>query len=177
MTSIGHELLDVPIDKMIGAMANAIGDAQMKLDQTSIALARMMSGSNESDRVSFGSKRLSLFELGLSPSFYQFVDTLIEVKMSISLSRTRTSSTGTAASGQGMTIGLRPGEYRYSARGSSVNAVYASKYPYSAEGASLLRTKLAPVPAPGIFEDRIRAMIEQDTAFRVQQPDALLLEG
>ncbi len=42
---------------------------------------------------------------------------------------------------------------------SSVSASYSAKYQYSAEGSSLMRTKLVPVPPPAILEERIRAMI------------------
>jgi hypothetical protein len=41
-----------------------------------------------------------------------------------------------------------------------VDATYSAKYSYSAEGASLLRTKLVPVPPPAVLEERIRGFIE-----------------
>ena len=44
---------------------------------------------------------------------------------------------------------------------SSVSASYASKYSYSAEGSSLIRTKLVPVPSPAILEERIRNLVEK----------------
>ena len=43
---------------------------------------------------------------------------------------------------------------------STVYAAYSSKYSYSAEGSSLLRTKLVPVPPPTVLEERIRKLIE-----------------
>jgi hypothetical protein len=49
-------------------------------------------------------------------------------------------------------------------RVSTVSASYSAKYQYSAEGSSLMRTKLVPVPAPAILEERIRAMIAASTA-------------
>jgi hypothetical protein len=42
----------------------------------------------------------------------------------------------------------------------SVNATYSNKYSYTAEGSSLLRTKLTPVPPPAILEERIRQLME-----------------
>ena len=43
---------------------------------------------------------------------------------------------------------------------STVNSTYSSKYSYSEEGSSLLRTKLVPIPPPAILEERIRALME-----------------
>ncbi|WVM90436.1 hypothetical protein UMZ34_09950 [Halopseudomonas pachastrellae] len=51
-----------------------------------------------------------------------------------------------------------------------MDASYASKYSYSAEGSSLLRTKLSPVPPPPILEERIRAMMEEAEARRQPAP-------
>jgi len=47
-----------------------------------------------------------------------------------------------------------------------VDASYSSKYSYSAEGSSLLRTKLATVPPPTILEERIRSMMDAADARR-----------
>lgn len=150
MASIGQELLDVPINEMIKSMAEGIADAQYRLDRTSIQIAQMMSGVNEDDRVYFGKKKYSLLELGFTPTFYQFVDTLIEVKISISMKRTAEFSSSAGAS------------VSYRSYSASVNASYSNKYSYSVEGSSLLRTKLVPVPPPSILEERIRAMIEEE---------------
>ncbi|NUM46517.1 MAG: hypothetical protein HUU38_17575 [Anaerolineales bacterium] len=150
MASIGQELLDVPIDDMIRSMAEGIADAQYRLDRTSIQIAQMMSGVNEEDRVFFGKRKYSLLELGFTPTFYQFVDTLIEVKISISMKSTSEYSTTAGRS------------VKISAYSASVNASYANKYSYSVEGSSLLRTKLVPVPPPSILEERIRALIEEE---------------
>ena len=43
---------------------------------------------------------------------------------------------------------------------STVSAAFASKYQYSAEGSSLLRTKLVPVPPPAILQERMRRLAE-----------------
>ena len=40
-----------------------------------------------------------------------------------------------------------------------VSASFSSKYQYSAEGSSLMRTKLVPIPPPALLEERIRALI------------------
>jgi hypothetical protein len=105
----------------------------------------------------------SLLELGFTPTFYQFVDTMIELKMSISMSRETNvsrSSTTVNASVKG-SVGFFSATAKM--RVSTVSASYSAKYQYSAEGSSLMRTKLVPVPAPAILEERIRAMIAAST--------------
>ncbi|QTA84014.1 hypothetical protein [Desulfonema magnum] len=146
MPNIGKQLLDVPLDEMIKSMGEGIAEAQYRLDQTSLRIAQMMSGTNDADRVNFGNKRYSLLELGFTPTFYQFIDSVIEVKMSITMTTTSSSSGGT----------------KYQARAVTVNASYSNRYQYSVEGCSLLRTKLVTVPPPGILEERIRELIETE---------------
>lgn len=158
--SLADELTSVRIDEMIGSLGRGVARAQYDLDLTSIRIARIMSGVDEKDRVALGRKTYSLLELGLTPTFYQFVDSLIEVKISITVtsstdrSETRTqASAGLAWDGEGV-----------SARVSSVNASYSSKYQYSAEGSSLVRTKLVPVPAPALLSQRILALANEAPA-------------
>ncbi|MEH6354916.1 MAG: hypothetical protein V7760_02670 [Marinobacter sp.] len=122
--------------------------------------------------------RLSMMELGFTPTFYQFIDTIIEVKIAIKMTRTRessrtvsnasrdSSSSSDRAKRGGGIFGLFGGKRSRSYSGKSsvqttqVDATYSSKYSYSAEGASLLRTKLVPVPPPAILEERIRGFVD-----------------
>jgi hypothetical protein len=122
--------------------------------------------------------RLSMMELGFTPTFYQFVDTIIEVKIAIRITRERefsrttsNASRDTSSSGektkrggvlQGLLGGRRSSGYRSDRKvqTTQVDATYSSKYSYSAEGASLLRTKLVPVPPPAILTERIRGFME-----------------
>lgn len=127
--------------------------------------------------------RVSMLELGFTPAFYQFVDTIIEVKIAIKITRTRsftrtTKDTERETENTSERSRRRPGFFsaifsssnRRSSESkntskvqtSQVDASYSSKYSYSAEGASLLRTKLSPVPPPPILEERIRAIIDDE---------------
>jgi|SRR5262245_5070045 len=166
--SIGQELLDVPFAEMVTSLGLAIARAQFELDRTSLQIAKIMAGQefetlNEegetvTDRVQveFGGETLSMLELGFTPSFYHFTDTIIEVKISIKMATERTSSfsrfSGSFHSGFAI--------FYAGASVSTVSASYATKFNYSAEGSSLLRTKIAPIPPPPILEQRIRALIE-----------------
>ena len=240
-TSVGQELLDVPMGDMIRDMAFAIAEAQIKLDENSINVAEMMGGIRTTvtetpegeehvevhdSRVFFGRetvtkaeavailnsnadpktiqsvkgelesgdytgggedpyvvkegvanqtitipRRMSMMELGFTPTFYQFVDTIIEVKMSIKFTqeveRGRTTSDRSRDSSMegkasfSFRRGLSAGGSR-KVNTSQVNASYSQKYSYSAEGSSLLRTKLVPIPPPSVLEERIQRMMDNE---------------
>jgi len=177
---IGQELLDVPFPDMIKSMGLAIAEAQYALDEAGIRLAQMMSGRYEIETldpvtgavssethealVTFDGEQMSLLELGFTPTFYQFVDTLIEVKISISMSTetgfSHSRKTFSASAFGGGYLGFGGGKMKATA----VSARYASKFQYSAEGSSLLRTKLVPVPSPAVLEERIRGILEKRKA-------------
>jgi hypothetical protein len=170
---IGQQLLDVPFPEMIRSMGLAIAEAQYELDLVGIRLAQMMSGSYEVEdpedpsktitktaKVKFGEQELSLLELGFTPTFYQFVDTIIEVKVSMSMTYERSYS----RTSTDVNISAIGGFFLFGGgakmKVSTVSASYANKFQYSAEGASLMRTKLVPVPAPAVLEERIRRALD-----------------
>ncbi|WP_343637216.1 hypothetical protein [Fluviicola sp.] len=111
-------------------------------------------------------RRISMLECGFTPTFYQFVDTIIEVKISI-----KYTQEGTAESSGSVTVqspvkrigkGLKKLKNGKTVQIAQVNAAYSQKYSYSAEGSSLLRTKLVPLPPPSILEERIQRMINEE---------------
>ncbi len=161
VVSIGAELSSVHLDEMIGSFGRGIAKAQYELDLTSIRIATAMSGVDEGDRVALGAKSYSLLELGLTPTFYQFVDSVIEAKVSISMRRTETTRRSEAKASVGLDWG---GIMNTRASATAVNASYARKYDYSAEGSSVLRTKLVPVPPPTLFSQRVRALLDEREA-------------
>ena len=177
--SIGQDLLNVPFPEMVKSMGVGIAQAQYELDLTSMKIARLMGGydieedengnssttGERTNLVKIGPKdddEYSLLELGFTPTFYQFVDTLIEVKMSISMSR-ETTRVKKIKSGQvNMSGKLGFFSAKASVNASSVSASFSSKYQYSAEGSSLMRTKLVTVPPPPMLEERIRQILDRD---------------
>ncbi len=189
--SIGQDLLNVPMGDMIRQMAFAIADSQYELDLSSVHIAEIMGGlvvkrdennipirrgdgdlDLEDTRVFFGRskddagksipEKLSLLELGFTPTFYQFVDTLIEVKIAIKISSEREYERKTSGTVKRRSLSVGRGRINYSVTTTPVDATYSSKYSYSAEGSSLLRTKLQPVPPPAILEERIREQLEMN---------------
>lgn len=185
MPEIGQELLNVPMGDMIREMALAIAEAQLELDKSSMLVAELMSGKvllRDKDgnveldpstrqpvevdtKVAFGGSPASMMELGFAPTFYQFVDTIIEVKIAIKMTESRTSTVTTKEQRRTLpsvrALFKRPGAAQ--AVVSTVDASYTRKYDYSAEGSSLLRTKLVPIPPPAVFEERVRALAAQKT--------------
>ncbi|MCL4102508.1 MULTISPECIES: hypothetical protein [unclassified Fibrobacter] len=152
--SIGKDLLNVPFGDMVMQLANAIAEGQFKMDMASCKIAKLMGDvetcgieiPNFGDSLT-GSETVSLIGAGFQPTFYQFTDTIIEVKISIST----TMSVETSAS-VGFTCSC-----------ASVNASFSAKYSYSAEGSSLIRTKITPVP-PNAFMSKLldlKAQLEQ----------------
>ncbi|NOJ97445.1 hypothetical protein D7W82_20450 [Corallococcus sp. CA049B] len=179
MPNVGQELLNVPMGDMIREMATAIAEAQLELDKSGMLVAEMMSGEallRDADgniqldgsgkpirvdtKVSFAGTPSSMMELGFAPNFYQFVDTIIEVKIAIKMTESTESKVAmqsTTRTAGGLRLFKRGGAPQ--AVVTTVDASYTRKYDYSVEGSSLLRTKLVPVPPPALFEERVRALI------------------
>jgi hypothetical protein len=106
---------------------------------------------------------MSLMQAGLLPTFYQFTESLIEVKISISHRSSSSSEFEAGASTEVTTEAeAHGGLFGFGASGSvsttfaaHVNYKSSSTYSYTAEGSSLLRTTLKPVPPPARLVPRI----------------------
>lgn len=177
---IGQELSNVPFSELVSNLGLAIAEAQFAMDETGIRLAQMMGGEYEvtetnpvtgqttsetkKSLVKFDGQELSMLELGFTPTFYQFTEATIEIKISISFSQTteyeRTRSTRTVSA---VYTSFFIGAYGR-VKATSVSARYANQFNYSAEGSSLMRAKIMPIPAPAVLEERIRAIVERNAA-------------
>lgn len=83
--------------------------------------------------------KTTLLQAGLLPTFYQFTEALIEVKLSVTLREAGTTQTAP-----------RPGFLKRSvmAYAAPINFRNASTYTHTTEGSSLLRITMKPVPPP-----------------------------
>ena len=135
-------------------LANAIAEGQYKMDMASCKIAKLMGDKTKCpveipnfEGGTMGSETVSLIGAGFQPSFYQFTDTIIEVKISISMCRSTEISTST----------------RFKCLCASVSASFAAKYSYSCEGSSLIRTKITPVPPSSFMQALLdlKAQMEQ----------------
>lgn len=158
MEEFGKDLIHVPFGELISSVAMGIADAQFRLDQSSMNVAEMMSGQKLvrdingnpikvikdgretfeaiDSRVYFGNDKLSMIELGFVPNFYHFVDTVINMKVTFKISKT--------------------GE-EYKVYTAPVDGHYASSYNFDVNFSASVTTKLVPIPAPTILEERIRS--------------------
>lgn len=187
--SVGNAVTSVPIGEMVRAIAMAVADAQFALDKTSMMAAEFMSGHRplrdaqtgkyllddeqkplvESSLVQFGytldpdgqrvPNMVSMMELGFVPTFYQFVDTVIEVKLALRVQQALppinpdTGDVMGPAGGRprgGVTVASAP-----------VDAGYAAAYNFNLELASVFKTKLVCVPPPAALEERLRELVRQ----------------
>ena len=189
--SVGQDLLDVPFPEMVTKMALAIAEGQMALDMNSIDVAQVLATTklpadsvivaiketvNEAGEITateplYNKTEMPLLVYGLNATFYEFTETIIEVKMSITLRTERSAEREfgreftfqnktdikTKFSAGGGLLGSLFGAPKVSgsirntttvAYASTYNAKYSQKYSYTAEGTSLLRTTLRPVPPP-----------------------------
>ena len=98
---------------------------------------------------------MSMYQAGLSPTFYQFTEASIEVRLSITMREDRESGSVQRSQNQGQEYG---GWWAYGnsrAYAQSVDFRTANKYSYGAQGASVLRATLRPVPPPARLEPTV----------------------
>jgi hypothetical protein len=194
--NVGQELLNVPFPEMIQQLALAIAEGQLALDMNSIDVARALAtttlpansvvvamqetvdedGNVTKSEPVFNAAELSLLAFGLNPTFYQFTESIIEVKMEITMRLERTFETSTSRTfkfenkttvdAKAQTGGIAAklfGKASVSAKNTTtvaysttMNARYTNKYSVEAHGTSLLRTTLNPVPPPERSVPRFR---------------------
>jgi hypothetical protein len=178
----GHEYMKPKEALLYAAMDDAMtGTKSADHDSLHALYEKILEGNTDDELEVRVPTRVSMLELGFTPNFYQFVDTIIEVKIAIKITRersyTRTKSNSKTNKNtqksrkHGGIFGAVFGGKSQRNTGSQVStsqvdATYSSKYSYSAEGASLLRTKLSPVPPPPILEERIRNLMEMEQSRR-----------
>lgn len=172
MADIGKELLNAPFPQLVRTLGVGIAEAQYALDRVSIKIAQLMAGFKVMDngtlerdetaliKLREGDPGVSLLSLGFTPTFYQFVETYIELKLAISMKTETEASIETSVGG----VAWSP----FGVVAASVNASYSQKYQYEANGSSEMRTKLVTVPAPAMFESRLKQLMDETEIARVQ---------
>jgi hypothetical protein len=148
---IGTELLAVPFPLMVTAMGMAIAESQAELDRQSIkSLRRLNTVSISLPKLDGnGEEDFSALALGFLPTFYQYQETVIEVKITLNYGYTAEQDISGSAE-----LDLR-------VFASSYNASYSQKYEYKAEGTSTIRTKLTPAPPPAALQAYINKLISK----------------
>lgn len=155
MASVGQELLDVPLPDMVAKLALGVAEAQRSLDTNSVATAQALADTTidvvpvitqiiaADGSVTFANAdtiEMSLMQVGLNPTFYQFSEASIEVTMDI---KTTTSTETNIKVGIEAKVGFAC--WSASAR---VDVSHNRKFGKEVHGTSRLFTKLVPVPPP-----------------------------
>ena len=155
MASVGQELLDVPLPEMVLKLALGIAEAQKALDENSVETAKALAETEipivmavtqtiaADGSVSFDSADpidVSLIQIGLLPTFYQFSEATIEVTMDIKTTTSRETN---------IKVGVKAkvGFAMWSAS-VSIDVSHNRKFGKTVQGTSRLVTKLVPVPPP-----------------------------
>src|SRR5262245_61839095 len=79
---VGTALVSIPLHKIILELAKGIAWGQYELDKAGVDIAKMM---GVPGTVNIGDEKLSMLDAGFIPSFYHFVDTLLEIKMEVKI--------------------------------------------------------------------------------------------
>lgn len=180
--NVGNALASVRIDQMILNLAKGIAWGQYELDKVGVDITKMMGAPGT---VSIGGDQISMLEAGFTPSFYHFVDTILEMKMEVNIREESSSSTAVkntvsgSASRSASASFSASGSYnagffkaKMSASGSvstkstsaysnTVDSKHAQKFSQDLSASSLMRTKLVPIPPPEILVERIKILLEK----------------
>ncbi len=153
--SVGQELLDVPLPDMVLKLALGIAEAQKALDENSVETAKALADTEmplvmgvtqtiaADGTVSYTNAppvNVSLIQVGLMPTFYQFAEASIEVTMDIKT---------TTAIETNIKVGTKA-KAGFACWSASVS-VYVShnrKFGKEVRGTSRLLTRMVPVPPP-----------------------------
>jgi hypothetical protein len=155
MAGVGQELLAVPLPEMVMKLGLGIAEAQRALDENSVETASMLADTKVDlvlgvtqtiaadgtvSYVNADPVEVSLLQIGLLPTFYQFSEATIEVTMDIKTTSSRETNVKVSAKAK---VG-------FACWSASVNTEVSHNRKFGKEvrGTSRLFTKMVPVPPP-----------------------------
>ncbi len=145
VTSLPRTLLQAPLPDIVQRLGLAIAEAQLALDQSSIALARELIDTTL--ELTPGDPR-SLLALGFTPTFYAFTEATVEARLAFTMSEETDLSVSASL---GVDI---------KCFAATVDATYSRKFSFEATGSSSVIARLATVPAPAAFLDLLSEVAE-----------------
>ncbi len=155
MAGVGQELLAVPLPEMVLKLGLGIAEAQRALDENSVSTAKMLAdttiplvmavtqtidANGVSSFANTPAVNVSLLQIGLLPTFYQFSEATIEVTMDIKTTTSQETNIKVSAS-------AKVGFACWSAS-VNVDVSHNRKFGKEVHGTSRLFTKMVPVPPP-----------------------------
>lgn len=180
--AVGNAMASVRIDQMILNLAKGIAWGQYELDKVGVEITRMM---GVPGTVSIGGEQLSMLDAGFIPSFYHFVDTILEIKMEVNIREEQSTSIAIKESVSRSAemksygeVGVKAkadffvgsveasAKAGFEAKSSSaysrtLDASHAQKFSQDLSATSLMRTKIVPVPPPELLVERIKILLER----------------
>jgi len=182
--AVGNALTSVSVENMILDMAKGIAWGQYELDKVGVKVTKMMGAPGT---VSIGGENLSMLEAGFIPSFYHFVDTILELKMEVKIREEERDELKTSEKTENRTeaevyasvhgkysspgkklIGGFEGGFKagFKAKTSNaytktVDATHSQQFSQELNASSLMRTKLVPKPAPDMLVERIKMLVDK----------------
>ena len=179
---VGNALTSVRIDQMILNLAKGIAWGQYDLDKVGVDITKMMGAPGT---VNIGGEQISMLEAGFLPSFYHFVDTILELKMEVNIREEQSSSRGFKETTQrsfeteaGAEVGFKAkagiaiasaevsAKAHWKTKSSSaysrtVDARHSQTFSQDLSATSLMRTKIVPVPPPELLVERVKILLER----------------
>jgi hypothetical protein len=179
---VGNAMASVRIDQMILNLAKGIAWGQYELDKVGVDITKMM---GVPGTVSIGGENISMLEAGFIPSFYHFVDTILELKMEVHIREEQSTHMNYKDTMEkkmeveaGVEVSTKAKAKIYvadveaevkahwkqkasSAYSRSVDAGHSQKFSQDLSATSLMRTKIVPVPPPEILVERIKILLEK----------------
>lgn len=148
MSELTQSTDSLDLSGMVASLGLGLARAQHALDLASLQSAVLLA----EQRAAFLGERLSLLELGFAPTFYKFAETTLEARVAFTITREQAQDLSSSSSSQDaearLGLGLHGLTVGAAAKVSSVDARFASRYGYHAEGAAVLSTRLMPLPPP-----------------------------
>jgi len=159
MASVGQELLDVPLPEMVLKLGLGVAEAQRALDENSVETAKLLADTTvpivlavtqtiaADGSVSFAQAPpvdVSLLQIGLMPTFYQFAEATIEVTMDIKTTLSRETNIK-------VSYKAKVGFAMWSAS-VKTDVSHNRKFGKEVRGTSRLVTRMVPVPPPARLE-------------------------
>ena len=155
MAGVGQELLAVPLPEMVMKLGLGIAEAQRALDENSVETAQLLADTTvplvlavtqtiaADGTVSFTNAApvdVSLLQIGLLPTFYQFSEATIDVTMDIKTTSSRETN---------IKVGVKA-KVGFACWSASVSTEvkHNRKFGKEVRGTSHLITKMVPVPPP-----------------------------
>ncbi len=148
VATLPRTLLQAPLPDIVQRLGLAIAQAQLALDQSSIALAKELIDTTL--ELTPGDPR-SLLSLGFTPTFYAFTEATVEARLTFTMSEV--TETSVAAS-----LGVN-----LECFAATVDASYSRKFSFEASGSSSVIARLATVPAPTAFLDLLAEVAEENS--------------